>query len=86
MVIGVDHAHAMLLIIGIEDLQHILANELIVSVQVDHDGVLTAMVPHSDVYIFQCGPAFSIVKIDVFMSADVVKEEVVADELVTAVV
>ena len=32
MVVGVDHAHGMLLVVGIEDLEHILADKLIVAI------------------------------------------------------
>ena len=86
MVIGVDHAHTSLLIVSIEDLQHILADKLIIPIQVDHNGILTTIIPHSIINILQCGLAFTIVKIDISIGADIVKKEIVTDKFVAAVV
>lgn len=86
MIIGVDNSHSMLLIVGIEHLQHVLADQLVVSIQVDYNRILAAVIPHSQVNVLQRCPALAIVEVDIFAGADVVEEEVVSDELVAAVV
>ena len=73
------------MILSIEDLENIPANELIISVKMNYDRVLAAVKMIGIVVISHCSFPFSIVDVDIFRVGNPVELKVLPIDLVTAI-
>jgi hypothetical protein len=83
--VGINYTCLVFLVSRVEHFQHIFANELIISVHINHNGVLTAVVMSGHVDILESSPPFIVLDVDIVFLFDVVEVEILSEELIGSV-
>ena len=86
VVVGIQEACLKFLIVGVEDVEHVPADEFVVAVDGHGDGVVAAVVVDGVVDVFECSRPLVAFDVDVLVRGNVVEVEVLAVGEVAAVV